>query len=329
VFYDELQRRLRGLPRVNETGLTEEVPLTSWGWTSQFKAQTWPSGRYGTEVAHRATSAGYFATLHVPIIRGRNFGPEDQPTTTPVVLINQSLADQYFRGEDPLGQRVTFNKNPDSTATWYTIIGVVGDERQTSLGTETKIQFTTDFAQNPKNGTYVVIHTSGDPSALGPWVRRIVHDLDPTLAIASMRTMASVRSASLARQRFFMMVLLLFAVVGMVLAVVGVYGVMAQLARGRRREVGIRIALGATGTGVRWMIVRHGLRLVAAGLAIGVVGALFATQAMRALLYNVSPGDPPTFVAVPMLLLAVGAAAAWVPALRASRADPTVALREE
>jgi putative ABC transport system permease protein len=329
AFYDELQRRLRGLPGVTATGLTEEVPLTSWGWTSQFKAQTWPSDRYGSEVAHRATSAGYFATLHVPILRGRNFGPEDGPRSPPVVLINQSLAEQYFHGENPIGQRVTFSKSPDSTSTWYTIVGVVGDERQTSLGAETKIQFTSDFAQDPSNGMYVVVHTSLDPSALGPSVRRVVHDLDPTLAIASMRTMDAVRDASLARQRFFMTMLLIFAVVGLVLALVGVYGVMAQLARARRREVGIRMALGASYADVRWLIVRHGLGLVTGGLAVGVVAAVFATRWMRVFLYGVSPGDPPTFVAVPVVLLAAGAMAAWVPAVRASRTDPVATLREE
>jgi putative ABC transport system permease protein len=329
AFYDELQRRLRALPGVTATGLTEEVPLTSWGWTSQFHAQTWPADRYGSEVAHRATDAGYFAAMHVPIVRGRDFGPQDRPGSPPVVLINQSLADQFFRGEDPVGQRVAFDKTPDSTSTWYAIIGVVGDERQTSLGAETKIQFTTDFAQNPSNGMYVVVHTTGDPSALGPSARRVIHDLDPALAIASMRTMATVRSASLARQRFFMTMLIVFASVGLVLALVGVYGVMAQLARGRRREVGIRMALGATVAEVRWMIVRNGLQLVAFGLAVGVVGALFAAQTMRVFLFNVSPGDPPTFVAVPLLLLVASVAAAWIPAVRASRDDPAHTLREE
>jgi putative ABC transport system permease protein len=329
AFYDELQRRLRALPGVDAAGLTEEVPLTSWGWTSQFRAQTWPADRYGSEVAHRATTAGYFAALHVPVVRGRGFGPEDRAGSPPVVLINQSLADQYFRGEDPIGQRVSFDKTPDSTSTWYTIVGVVGDERQTSLGADTKIQFTTDFAQNPSNGMYVVIHTSGDPSALGPSVRRIVHDLDPALAVASMRTMGEVRSASLARQRFFMTMLLVFAAVGMVLALVGVYGVMAQLARGRRREVGIRIALGASLGDVRWLIVRNGLQLVGLGLAVGIVASLFAAQTMRVFLFGVSPGDPPTFVAVPLMLLCAAAAAAWIPAVRASRTDPAMTLREE
>lgn len=329
AFYDQLQQRLRGLPGVQATGLSEEVPLTSWGWTSQFRAQTWPADRYGSEVAHRATSAGYFAAMHVPIVRGRNFGPEDRRGSPPVLLINQSLADQYFRGEDPIGQRVSFDRTPDSTSTWYTIIGVVGNERQTSLGADAKIQFTTDFAQDPSTGMYVVIRTSGDPSAVGPLVRRAVHDADPTLAIASMQTMAVVRAASLARQRFFMTMLILFSVVGMALAVVGVYGVMAQLARGRRREVGIRVALGATAAQVRWMIVRNGLRLVAVGLAVGIVGALLTARTMQVFLFNVSPGDPPTFIAVPLLLLAVSAVAAWIPAVRAGRADPASTLREE
>ncbi|MFI5245952.1 MAG: ADOP family duplicated permease, partial [Gemmatimonadales bacterium] len=157
AFYDQLQLRLRALPSVTATGLAEEVPLTTQGWTSQFKARTWPSGKYVSEVAHRATSAGYFATMHVPVIRGRDFGAQDGIKTTPVVLINQSLAEQCFRGEDPIGQQVAFDRIPDSTSTWYTIVGIVGDERQGSLGEETHIQFTTDFAQNPSNGMFVVI----------------------------------------------------------------------------------------------------------------------------------------------------------------------------
>jgi putative ABC transport system permease protein len=144
-----------------------------------------------------------------------------------------------------------------------------------------------------------------------------------------MRTMGEVRSASLARQRFFMTMLLVFAAVGMVLALVGVYGVMAQLARGRRREVGIRIALGASLGDVRWLIVRNGLQLVGLGLAVGIVASLFAAQTMRVFLFGVSPGDPPTFVAVPLMLLCAAAAAAWIPAVRASRTDPAMTLREE
>jgi ABC-type antimicrobial peptide transport system permease subunit len=144
-----------------------------------------------------------------------------------------------------------------------------------------------------------------------------------------MTTMDDVRARSLARQRFFMTMLLVFAGVGMALALVGVYGVLAQLERGRRREVGIRVALGASIANVRWLIVGQGLRLVTAGLVLGIGAALFALRGMRALLYGVSPGDPPTFIVVPALLLVAATAAAWIPAVRAGRADPALTLRDE
>ncbi len=328
-FFDELRRRAAALPGVDAVGVVDNPPLTSWGWTSQFRAQTWPSGKYGPDVAHRAADAGYFRTLHVPLLQGRMFGPQDRIDAPPVVLVNKALADEYFKGESPIGQRVAFDKDPDSTSRWYTVIGIVGNERQTSLDAPVKPQLTVPFAQWPRADNYLVLRTSGDPSALGPSVRALVHELDPGLAVASMRTMSSIRAESLARQRFFMTMLLVFAAVGLALAVVGVYGVMAQLARGRRREVGIRMALGASSAEVRWLIVRHGIGLVAGGLGLGVLVSLVATQAMRALLYGVSPGDPATYVVVPVLLLAAGAGASWIPAWRASHVAPMETLRVE
>ncbi|MGH7670729.1 MAG: ABC transporter permease, partial [Gemmatimonadaceae bacterium] len=329
VFFDELQRRAAALPGVDAAGLTEELPLTSWGWTSQFVADGWPADRYGADVAHRAVSPGYFRTMRVPILRGRDFTHADGPDAPKVALINETLAITYFRGQNPIGRRVAFDKTPDSASTWYTIVGVVGDERQTSLADPTKVQITTPFEQAPSSDMSLVVHTRGDPSALGPSLRRVVHDLDPALAVVSMQTMTAVRSTSLARQRFFMTMLLVFAIVGLTLALVGVYGVIAQLARGRRREVSIRIALGASIPNVRWLIVRHGLRLVVGGLVVGLIAAFLAARGMRGFLYGVSPSDAPTFVAVPLLLLVVAAAAAWIPAVRASRADPAQTLREE
>jgi ABC-type antimicrobial peptide transport system permease subunit len=175
----------------------------------------------------------------------------------------------------------------------------------------------------------LVVRTGGDPLTLAPVLRRLVADLDPKLAIESVETMAEVRRASVATQRFLMTLLLVFAVTGLLLAVVGVYGVMAQVAKGRLREMGIRMALGATRSTVRWIVVRHGLRLAGMGLGLGLAGALVGTRAMRALLYAVTPSDPATFLAVPALLLVTAAVAAWLPARRASRADPVTVLRAE
>jgi putative ABC transport system permease protein len=176
---------------------------------------------------------------------------------------------------------------------------------------------------------FMVLRTAGDPASLGPAVRRTVAELDGSLAIESMRTMNAVRAQSLARERFLTTLLLLFASVGLALAVVGVYGVMAQMARRRVREMGIRLALGAQANDVRWLVVRNGLRLVAVGLVVGTAGALLATRLMQALLYGVASKDPLTFVAVPVVLVATAVVATWVPATFASRADPATALRAE
>ena len=292
-------------------------------------AEGWPSGKYGPDVAHREVTPGYFRTMHVPIVRGRAFTPQDGKDAPKVVLINQALARQYFPGEDPIGRRVTFDKKPDAKSTWRTIVGIVGDEHQTSLGTETKVQFLQPFAQDPRSDMTLVIRTRNDPAALTPSVRRLVSNLDPNLAITSIHTMDDIQAASLDRQRFLMTMLLVFAGVGLLLAIVGVYGVMAQFARGRTREMGIRLALGARAGDVRWLVIRHGLRLVLAGLAVGVAVALLATRTLQALLYHVTPADPVTFVVVPVLLLCTAAAATWLPAARASRTDPAVTLRDE
>ena len=185
------------------------------------------------------------------------------------------------------------------------------------------------LTQSPTNGMAVIVRTAGDPASLGPAIRRTVADMDRALALSSVETLNQVRAESLARERFLTTLLLLFAGVGLALAVVGVYGVMAQMARRRVREMGIRLALGAQANDVRWLVVRNGLRLVTVGLVIGTAGAFAATRAMQAMLFGVAPKDPLTFVAVPALLVLTALVATWLPASYASRADPATALRTE
>jgi putative ABC transport system permease protein len=278
---------------------------------------------------HRMVSPDYFDVMRVPLLSGRRFTAEDRAGSPLVTLINEQLARQYFRGASPVGQRIAFDRVPDSTSKWYTIVGVVGSERQRELAADPRIEAYFPIAQNPGNYRILVARTAGDPAALGPAIRRVVAGLDPSLAIVSLRTMREVRTESSARDRFLTTLMLLFAVVGVVLAVVGVYGVMAQLAQRRSHEMGIRLALGAEPSAVRWLVVRHGLMLVGVGLAAGVVVAAAATRSLAALLYKVAPADPATFVAVPLILAAAGLAAAWVPAAPASRVDPATTLRAD
>jgi putative ABC transport system permease protein len=329
AFFEELVRRGRELPGVTGVAGTTSLPLTGLRWTSDFKAEGWAPDQAGFEVGHREVTPDYFKTLGVPVLKGRAFTEADRTGSDLVVVINQTLANKYFAGEDPIGKRVTFDRVPDSTSSWRTIVGVVQDERQQGLALDPHTEFIAPVAQDGGGGLYLLLKTGGDPASLGPAARELVNSMDPSLAIVSMRTLDEVRARSIARQRFILSLLGGFSLVGMALAVVGVYGVMAQLARGRVREMGIRIALGAQATEVQWLVVRHGLRLVGIGLAAGLLGAVLLSRSITALLFQVEPLDPVTFVAVPTLLILSGLAACWIPAFRVSRASPALALRAD
>lgn len=329
AFFDELRTRVRALPGATDAADVLMPSLSSVGWTSDFHVAGRPPDQYGTEVAHRVVTPDYFRVMRVPIRRGRVFTDADRRGATFVVVINDAFAQQQFPDEDPIGQRIAFDRVPDSTSTWYTIVGVVGSERQASVALEPQIEIFAPFAQAPSSSMTLVVRTERDPQGLGPAIRRVVAELDPNIAIASLETMDSLWSRSLATQRFFMILLLAFSGVGVVLALVGVYGVIAQLARRRTREMGIRLALGARASQVQWLVVRHGLRLVALGLVVGLAGAFGVTRTMQSLLYEVAPGDPVTFGTVALVLAGTAICASWLPAARASRADPAGALRAE
>jgi putative ABC transport system permease protein len=328
-FFARLEDQLRAIPGVQSVGSVSDLPLTSVGYTSDFTVAGWPEGTYGSEVVHRRVTPDFFKVMRTPLLAGRPFSAADRATSPGVIIINEALARKHFKGQDPIGKRITFDKAPDSTSTWHTIIGVVKDQHQTKLGIEPQIEVFEPLSQSLTTGLSVVVRTAGDPASLGPVIRRTVAEMDRTLALSSVETLNQVRAASLARERFMTTLLLLFAGVGLALAVVGVYGVMAQMARRRVREMGIRIALGAQASDVRWLVVRNGLRLVLVGLVIGTAGAFAATRTMQAMLFGVAPKDPLTFVAVPAVLVLTALLATWLPASYASRADPATALRTE
>ena len=329
AFYDELQQGARALPGVQAIALTSGVPLGPPQWSSEFSVEGRPPMERGGEVVHRELGGEYLKVMRVPLLKGRYFSASDRGDQPNVVLINQALAEKWFKGEDPIGRRISFDRVPDSTSFWRTIVGVVGSERQRGLGEPVQPEFIAPYGQDTRSGMTLLLRTSGDPAALGPQVRALVSRIDPLLAIASLQTMLEVRARSLARDRFLTVLMLGFAAVGLLLGVVGVYGVMAQLARRRMREMGIRIALGARTRQVQWLVVRHGAALTGLGIAAGVLLAAGATRVIQSLLYQVTPLDPVTFVSVPLLVLVTALLAAWIPALRASRADVTAVLRVE
>jgi putative ABC transport system permease protein len=245
------------------------------------------------------------------------------------VVINEAFADQFFKGADPVGQRICFDQKPDSNSTWRTIVGVVGSEHQTSPGTPPDIEVLAPYTQEDSHVMSVVARTEDDPRALAPLVRSAVRDLDQQLAIKRIETMNEVRAASMARDRFVMTLVSMFGMLGVALAVVGVYGVLAELARERMREMGIRIALGAQRGTVQWLIVQRGLVFGATGVALGIAISLAGTRGLARLLFGVTPLDPPTFAVGALSLLAATLAASWFPAWRSGQVDPLAILREE
>jgi predicted permease len=283
----------------------------------------------GLEVPHFSVSPEYFSLLHVPLRRGRSFDASDRKDTAPTVVVNESFSRIYFPGEDPVGQELCYEKTASSKCVWYRIVGVVGDIHDIALDRAPRPALFQSTLQSRLTAGPVFVKTIGDPLAVLPALRSIVRELEPDLPISSVRLLEELRQRSLERTRFFATLLGTFAVVGLVLAVVGVHGVVAQLARARTREMGIRIALGARTSQVTSLLVNHGLRLTVVGLVAGTSAALILTRAIRTLLFDVAPNDPMTLIGVAVVLTAASLAAALIPAARASRADPAQVLRSD
>ena len=329
AFFDELMRRVAALPGVSDAASVAQLPLTSVSWTSDFTVEGWGE-RYGTSVAHRAVAGPYFATMRVPLIRGRTFTGDETAAGPAVVVINETMARRFFPDEDPIGKRIVYDQQAGPESVWRTIIGVVGTERQAgSLAADPMPEIYEPFPQEPRDRMTVVARTSGDPSALLPALRTVLKEVEPSTAPHGLRVLSDLRDAATARERFFMGVLLAFATIALVLALMGVYGVTAQAARQRTREIGVRVALGARPADVLRLVAGRGALLIAAGMALGLTVLWPAGRVLTALLYEVEPTDPLTLGAVCLILGATGLAAALVPALRARRVEPTVALRAE
>ncbi len=328
--FDGILHDARGLPGAQDAAAITALPLTAPAWSSDFHILGHPPDDFGTEVVHRETVGDYFRVMRVPVIEGRTFTPDDDQRRQPrVAIINDVLARKFFHGQDPIGQQLVFDRVPDSTSVWRTIVGVVGSEHQGGLGSDARIEIFTPMVQEPRARMSILVRTTTDPTAIEPAMRRLIAEQDPDLPVESMRTMTAVRAESMGRERFLTTLLLGFAGVGMVLAVIGVYGVVAQLARRRTREIGIRIALGADAGHVRWLVVRHGLTLLAYGVGAGTLVAWLSARVMRSLLFGVTPADPLTFITVPVVLALTVVAATWLPAAQASRLAPAATLREE
>ena len=330
-FYNTLLERTRALPGVERVAAVRQLPATSSAWSSSIAVKGRPPMQVAYSIVHREVQDDYFRVMRVPLLKGRTFDATDGPDAPPVVVINEALAKQFFPNEDPIGQQICNDQVPDSTSLWRTIVGVVGSERQASLVKPPEPEIFAPFAQDWTRFMSLVIRVQPgrDPVTLAQPVRRVVREMDSLLAINSIRPMTDVHAAAMARERFISLLVLVFAVTGVALALVGVFGVLAQLVQARWRELGIRMALGAQRSDVRRMVLLNGMRLMSIGIAVGLIVALGATQVLTSLLFEVSATDAVTYVGVAVLVIVVGLVAAWIPAWRASSANPAVTLRAE
>ncbi|HEV2147293.1 MAG TPA: ABC transporter permease [Longimicrobiaceae bacterium] len=327
-FLARLLPALEALPGVQAVGTTSHLPLTEEGKMGHnaFRAdRPRPVQGRATSVDFRVAGGDYFRAQGVRLVRGRTFGPRDDPGAPTVFVINESLARTLFPGEDPVGKRLAYP--------WFEgdvegeIVGVVEDVRETSVAAEPAPALYRAFAQMPDADLVVMIRTAGDPLALAGAAREAIRRLDPDLPVASVRTMASVVAGATARPRLSSYLLGGFAAVALLMAAIGLYGVIAYGVAQRRGEIGVRVALGADRAAILGLIVRQGMALTAAGLAVGLIGALALSRLLRSLLYGVTTTDAATFLAVPLVLAAVALLASYLPASRAARTDPATALR--
>jgi putative ABC transport system permease protein len=275
-------------------------------------------------------SEDYFQTMGIRLVRGRLFDPHDTNDAQQVAIVDETLARKYWGTEDPVGKRITF-EGPDDKPRWREVVGLVAHVRNEGLEGESRGQYYAPYAQATGGGQnlYVVVRTDGDPASLAPSVRGAIAGIDRDLPVFRVATMEQMVSDSLAQRRFSMLLFGIFAALALVLAVVGLYGVMSYAVAQRTHEIGLRMALGAQARDVLRMVVGQGMGLVAVGLGIGLLGALGLTRLMASLLYGVSASDPLTYAGIAILLGAVALLASYIPARRATKVDPMVALRYE
>jgi putative ABC transport system permease protein len=329
AFEEALLPRLRALPGVRSAAAATSLPLTDGYWSSDFSVRGRAPGDFGIEVTHNEVSPDFFRSMGTRILRGRDFGPADRKDSAPVALINESLARRYFASEDPIGKQIAFDREPDADSTWYTVVGVVADQRHETLADAPRTVIFTPRAQTARRDMRIVLDTEASPEALAPAVSAAVRALDPQVPIFDVRTLSAIRGSALQRDRFLLLLLALFGASAVLLAIIGVYGVTSHDARLRRREIGIRLAIGAKPSEIQRLVVRRGLRLGLAGASLGALAALACGRAMRPLLFGVAPSDPAPLLGVAALLILVTALACALPARRASRLDPVSVLRSE
>jgi predicted permease len=327
----DLWMRLARLPGVDAVGAVSPLPLSNqmaWGPIT-IEGRAAAANERFINVDQRVVAHEYFRVMEIPLRQGRFFTEQDTRTTPRVCLIDERMAQQFWPAGDALGKRLrTGGIDASNTAPWITIVGVIGAIKQDTLDTDSRIAMYFPHTQLPGRTLNVTVRAHGDPAALAGPVRAEVHALDPDLPVYNVRTMEQRVGESLARRRFAMLLLTIFAVLASGLAAVGIYGVVAFLVAQGTKEMGIRMALGATPRGIALMVIGHGATMAAAGIVLGLVAALAGTRLMRSLLFGVGAADPPTYVLVAALAGLTALLACYIPARRAARLDPITSLRD-
>jgi putative ABC transport system permease protein len=327
AFYEQMLQRIKALPGVESVGAVTTLPLAGSNLTLNFDIEGRPPAKPGEDLNadYDAVSPDYFRTMGIPLLKGRSFTDRDREGRPGVIIINETMARRFFPGEDPIGRRMKLSFN-DFTGE---VVGIVGDMKHSSLDEESEARVYTPYAQMPWLFTSLVIRATSDPMSLVGAIRRGVAAVDKNQPLGRVMIMEELVSASTAQPRFRTLLLGLLAVVALLLATVGIYGVMAYAVTQRTHEIGIRMALGAQASDMLKLVIAQGMRLAVTGVGIGLVASFALTRLMASLLFGVSATDPATFVTMALVLTVVALLACLIPARRATKVDPMVALRYE
>jgi len=329
-FYSRALAKLSALPGVRFAGATSQLPVDNWGLGGDFEIEGQPPflPEHAVSVEHRAASADVFRALGIPLVEGRYFAERDSAEAPRVAIVNRTMALRYVTGGSALGRRIRFRSRDYST-----IVGVVEDVRQAGPAEPSMPEIYVPYPQAQSSpltqSMSIALRTEGDPAAMGLAARHAVAEVDPSLAVAKVRTLETIVSGSSSERRLNVMLVSAFAALALLLALIGIHGVMSYSVKQRVQEIGIRMALGAQRGQVLRMILGQGVGLALAGVVVGLIAAYLFITAMASLLFEVRPNDPAVFAAVPLILLATAAIAALLPARRATEIDPLTALRHE
>jgi putative ABC transport system permease protein len=331
AFWAQLQQRLEAVPAVETVGAIQHLPLGGSAMRITFDVEGREPAAPGEEVALdvRIATPGFFEALGVPLRRGRLFTDADRAGAPPVVLLSEAAVARHFADEDPIGRRIIMGWTRDSTPVQGEVVGVVGNVRHGALRNAAEPEIYFPNAQLPRGALTFTLHTAGDPMAVASAVKTAVQELDATLAVAQMRPLTEVVAASVATDRFMTLLLSAFSGIALLLAAIGLFGVISYGVAQRRREIGVRMAVGASRRDVLQLIVASAMKLAGGGILVGIAAALLLGRLMRSLLYGVGPLDPLTFVSGSLVLLLAALIASMLPALNAARTPPATVLNSE